>query len=254
MSFYRYVSCFRLSMVIERQKHGATAILVAVLLLLAGAGQAADRYPVQNLEQIRDAVREFVHRQNAELAAADDVEVGFVDPRLRLAPCPQALHLFFAEGSRPTGATTVGVRCLGPATWLIYVPTRVKLYRHIVVAARALPRKTVVREHDVKLLRRDVAGLTAGYLEDVSAAVGRVVKRPLTVGAILEPGALDNQRLVRRGEKVTIVARIGGLTVQMSGKALMGGAAGERVRVKNLSSGKVVEGTVSASGVVRVNL
>jgi flagella basal body P-ring formation protein FlgA len=40
----------------------------------------------------------------------------------------------------------------------------------------------------------------------------------------------------------------------MSGKALADGVAGQRVQVRNLSSRRVVEGTVVAPGLIRVSL
>ena len=42
------------------------------------------------------------------------------------------------------------------------------------------------------------------------------------------------------------------MNVVMQGEALSAGAAGERIRVRNLRSSRVVEGTVDAAGVIIV--
>jgi len=230
----------------------------AMLVLLVIVGNSTPAYArsvdntVQDLQVIRTSVRDFLFSHNGSLSTPDDVYVGLIDPRLRLSPCGDVLDLFLPAGSAAVGNTTVGVRCHTPAPWLIYVPARVRLYRPVVVTTRALPRKSVLAKTDIKVERRDVGGLTAGYLDDAAQAAGRVLSRPMAIGAIVDPRALENQRLVRRGDRITIIAKAGSLTVQVAGKSLMDGASGERIRVKNLSSGRVVEGSVTGSGMVSV--
>ncbi len=225
-----------------------SAVLVNGLVCgVTNAGAA-----VHDLDDVRAAVRAFLVANVGGIESPEQVEVGIVDPRLRLAPCGQPLKVFFSAGGAGAGNTTVGVRCLGPSPWLIYVPGRVNVYRNVVVTTRAIPRRSVIGEADVRLERREVSNQTAGYLEAPQLAVGRVARRPMSIGSVIEPAALRNRRLVRRGERVTILADTGRLVVQMKGKALMDGASGERVRVENLSSGRIVEGTVTASGQIRV--
>ena len=60
--------------------------------------------------------------------------------------------------------------------------------------------------------------------------------------------------LVRRGQRVTVLAQGRGIQVRTNGKALGDAAKGERVRVENTTSRRVVEGVAIADGVVRVNL
>ena len=59
--------------------------------------------------------------------------------------------------------------------------------------------------------------------------------------------------LVRRGQIVTLVAGGGPVEIRTTGKALADGAAGERVRVRNERSNRIVEGVVAEDGTVRVN-
>ncbi len=233
--------------------HWVTALIVAMCIgdgIVSHASTTA--YAVHDLDEVRKAVSEFLYSSNGSVASPDHVEVGVIDSRLRLARCGQPLKLFFSAGGATSGNTTVGVRCLGPSPWLIYVPGRIKVYRTVVITTRAVPRKTVVSKDHIKLEQRDVSNLTAGYLEETDQALGHVTRRPMPIGSVIEPAALEKQRLVRRGERVTILADAGRLTVQMKGKALMDGASGDHVRAKNLSSGRVVEGTVTAAGTIHV--
>jgi flagella basal body P-ring formation protein FlgA len=66
-------------------------------------------------------------------------------------------------------------------------------------------------------------------------------------------GALQADPVIRRGEVVTLVTSSGSFEVRAPGRALADAAAGERTRIQNLSSQKVVEGRVERSGAVRVD-
>ena len=66
---------------------------------------------------------------------------------------------------------------------------------------------------------------------------------------VLPPG---DERLVRRGDSVALVSRRGGVEVRVAGRAMADAGENERVSVENMSSRKIVQGTVAASGDVLV--
>jgi flagella basal body P-ring formation protein FlgA len=226
---------------------GAAASLC---LLLPAQGMAASE-PHQNIVH---AVRDFVLPQVEHSRDQVKIQVGPLDPRLRVAACQTGLQTFFPAGSRALGNTTVGVRCRGVHPWLIYIPVSVKVYQRVLVAARPLPRGTTLRRDDFKLEERDLSQLGSGYLTSPQEAVGRVLQRPLALGIVVSPKNVAAAELVERGQRITILAQAGSLQVRMAGKALMAGAAGERIRVQNLTSKRIVEGVVTAAGVVKVRL
>jgi flagella basal body P-ring formation protein FlgA len=57
---------------------------------------------------------------------------------------------------------------------------------------------------------------------------------------------------INRGEPVRMQLQVGGLSLNGQGLALESGAAGERIRVRNLSSQAVLEAEVVGPGLVRV--
>jgi len=62
---------------------------------------------------------------------------------------------------------------------------------------------------------------------------------------------LDGEVAVSGGQQVTLVCAVGGVEVMASGRSVDSGRIGERVRVMNLASRRVVSGVVEAPGVVR---
>jgi flagella basal body P-ring formation protein FlgA len=71
---------------------------------------------------------------------------------------------------------------------------------------------------------------------------------------VLTPAMLAAVPLVSRGQQVTLEAQTDGVHIRMGGEALAEAALGQRVRVKNLSSERVVEGVVRSDEVVEVSL
>jgi flagella basal body P-ring formation protein FlgA len=82
--------------------------------------------------------------------------------------------------------------------------------------------------------------------------VGLTAARPISGGAILTNQELVASKAVVRGQSVTLVANAGGMLVRMAGRAMNDGLVNQRVKVQNLSSGKVVEGIARSEQVVEI--
>jgi len=225
------------------------AAVVATLLwsatVLAG--------PVQSITSIQQAAEQFILN---EVTVSHDKQAvaraGHLDSRLRLSACDTPLETFLPDGGRTLGNTTVGVRCTGKTTWSLFVPVKVSIYETVVVAARPLSKGSVIGTQDLQLAKKDLAKLRAGYFTDTSEVLGKQVKRTVRHGAALTTPMVKNALQIKRGQRVSLVAGAGGIAVRMIGEALADGAAGDRIQVRNLSSKRVVEGTVLSPTTVQV--
>lgn len=92
----------------------------------------------------------------------------------------------------------------------------------------------------------------ADALRDPAALAGRVARRPLSMGRAIRAADLEAERMVRRGEAVTLVYGLGGLEVSTIGEALDEGGQGALVRVLNPATRLVRRGTVAGHRLVRV--
>jgi flagella basal body P-ring formation protein FlgA len=176
------------------------------------------------------------------------------DPRLRLAPCGVPLE---AEAMTATGGigarTVVAVRCGGPTRWAVMVPVTVETEVSVLVASRALPRGARPGLTDVQVVQRTLPGSADTYISNLEMLEGFHLSRPVAAGTALSRDLLAADPVVRRGESVTLVARQGGMEIRAPGRALADAAAGERIRVQNVNSLKVVEGRADNSGMIRVD-
>lgn len=231
-----------------------TLLVICALALPLQAAVAAPVEAIQSLESISSAARqrlETVARQNwgDDRAAQVEVTVHRLDPRLRLPACSVPLATEIPAAGRPLGSVAVNVRCADPA-WSLFVPGRVSVHRPVVVMAASRPRGAVLSASDLALEHRELGTLPAGYVADPAELVGKELRRPVQARAVVLPGMARAPELVRRGERVTLQAAAGGIAVHSEGEALNAGALGERVRVRNLSTRRVVEGTVGGDGLV----
>ena len=229
------------------------------LLLAAGsltasslrAGEAAWQPHREILQAARKRLDEVAAGQQA---SRFEVRVRRLDPRLRLRRCRHPLQTRLPEGARRRGATTVIVRCPGQDGWSIHVSGRIDIFDQVVVLARSLGRGEAITSDMLQVREQNTAQLRYGYFRQPREVVGRIAKRTLAAGTILTPGSVAAPLLVRRGERVTLVATRGAVSVRMQGEALRDGARGERIRVRNLRSKRIVEGEVVGRGVVKMTL
>jgi flagella basal body P-ring formation protein FlgA len=122
----------------------------------------------------------------------------------------------------------------------------------VLVAKHALVRGDVVDADTTELAERDVLQLGYGHLDDPARYAGARVVRPIIEGAAIAPTAIAAPLLVERGATVTLLARGNAIDVRATGVAVEDGSAGMRVRVRNASSGRTVDGIVDGPGLVLV--
>lgn len=222
------------------------ALIVALMLASVSALAQTSATP---LSSIQAAARKAVL---AQAAPGVEASADAMDPRLKLPACASPLQ---AEVPPPRGAVaSVAVRCEGPTPWTVYVAVRLRELRKIPVLVQAVSPNQVADASLFMLQIRDVAALPQGYLLSIEQAVGQRFRRGLSANAVPAPADLSPPRWVRRGDPVQLIGRAGAIEVRAEGRALADGLAGGRVRVENLRSRRVVEGVVSAPGLVEVQL
>lgn len=221
--------------------------LIVILFWLFGGG-AAEAAPHEPITSIRDAA---LQQARASTPAGAELEAGRLDTRLQLAACPAPLAARTASDSG--SALSVEVRCdaLG---WKLFVPVSVRVQVPVLIANRMLARGETPSAADLRVETRERGTLGPAWIGDVEQLQGRVLVRPLAAGSLLVPGAFAAAKVVQRGQAVTLISHSGSFQVRAQGKALADAAAGDRVRVENLSSRRIVEGEVLADGSVAVRL
>lgn len=117
-----------------------------------------------------------------------------------------------------------------------------------VIAAGTIRGQTLIMPSDIAVIE----GETPGALSSPAEAVGMEAAVNLYAGRPIRPGDLRPPAVVERNALVTIRYRHGGLVVVTDGRAMDRAAAGEPLRVLNLSSRNTVTAVAAAPGLVIV--
>ncbi len=223
------------------------------LLLCAGGGMAAAAQ-TESHQRILDTAQHFLAQQLKGRSGKTEIHLGTLDRRLRLAHCDAPLQGYLPAGGQLAGNTTVGVRCTGSHPWHLYVPARIAVLERVVISRGFLPRGTVLGSEHIIVAERDVTANGHGYVRDPADVLGKVLRQPVQDGRLLMPAMLTQAKLVKRGDEVMILSQGGSFEVRMRGSALADGAEGDRIRVRNLNSKRIVEGRINADGSIMVQM
>ncbi len=209
---------------------------------------------LQSLADVEHAAYIFTLAQAQARFNNPEITLTPMDKRLRLQNCEGGLEAFTNREMTSAGNVTVGVRCHHPVAWTVYLPLQIKVMQPMVVVARPVSGNHVLTEQDLRIEQRDIGSLRQGYMTNIAAVVGQQAKYSLGLGTVVQKNHLRPLNVVKRGESIVLVASAGTMEVRMQGTAMADAGVGDRVRVKNLSSERVVEGVVDAPGVVRVTM
>lgn len=229
--------------------------LAGALCVLPTASPAGDRGESTTQVDARQITRLVEHALLAQLrrqpAAADasriEVNVGALDSRLAFTGCAEPISVA-ADLDRLQARVNARVSCATPSPWAIYVPVELRVFRPVPIAARELQRGETVSEADIGEQERNVLAAGATTLVRRSEAVGQKVRRTIPAGSMLLATLLEQPVLVRRGDRINVDTVPGAISVRISAEALETARRGERVRVRNLQSGRVIDAVVTGDG------
>ena len=226
---------------------------VSILLSLFVAPAIAAAITSHPLADIKETAIKHVRANFASKESDIRISAKNLDPRLKLSLCEHDLQAHMPYANLRSTNTIVAVSCEGTQPWSLYVPVNIQIYREVAVASRPLPQGLILKTDDIEMQRMDVSQITGGYLADPNNAVGQLLTRPLQLGRPIMTSLLKAPLVVRRGQTITMLAKQSSFEVRSMGESLMDGAVGERIKVRNRRSKRIVEGVVAKNGLVFIN-
>jgi flagella basal body P-ring formation protein FlgA len=145
------------------------------------------------------------------------------------------------------------VRCNAEKKWSISTSAIIKTYQMVAVLSQPLQRGEIITRQHLSIEKRDVSNLREDFVTQIEQAENKQVTRQLNSGTILSLNNLAEPKLIKRGDKVVISTTKSEFSIRMSGVAMMDGAKGQLIQVKNQNSGRIISATVVEPGLVAVN-
>jgi flagella basal body P-ring formation protein FlgA len=133
------------------------------------------------------------------------------------------------------------------------VRLRIKKFADVLVATDKIGQHQSLGEQQFELKRTDVTSLREQPVVSFAELTGYRAKRNLRMGSILTTGALEPVPDIEVGGEVTIVFSDDWGNITVPGQVMETCRIGDRVRVKNLASGRIVLAMVISDKSVEVN-
>lgn len=224
--------------------------MLASLLFSLGVSAASAQW--QNHQAIVQVAQQAMETRIEQSEREISFKLTPLDRRLKLTECSDSLSAFFPSGAPLKSPTTVGVRCEGSVKWAIYLTATLSIFESVIVTKHAVATNTIITRSDVVLKRLDTSTLPVDYFTEAEQLDGYQTRRSIGAGTAIRKADVKPMHLVKKSGQVTILSRFNGISVSDQGIALSNGTRNQQIRVKNLSSNKIIKATVSETNVVRV--
>lgn len=129
---------------------------------------------------------------------------------------------------------------------------QINLYRQVLVAQTTIKKDESLVADQFAFSRRDVTTLTDPPILSTGELTGTRAVRPISQGKMLTQSLIAKEDLIKRGDRVTIEYSSGSFKVTAAGEATQPGSRGDLIRVKNISSNKIVSAEVQNEQSVKV--
>lgn len=211
-------------------------LLCTLLITVLGSALPAQAAPLE--QQVTRYLKKEVGRY-ARTVGSQDVTI-----QLKSLPgdndCDHPLQMSLNNPEQPVGRVGVSITCQRPQFWKARAYADVDVYLKLVTTTRLLNRDTPITARDLTRTRTSLRHLRQGYFIQAKAVIGQHSRRKIQPGTVLTPRMIEPAELIARDDVVTIVAKQPGFKASMKGIALENGHQGEKIWVRNLSSGKKV--------------
>lgn len=219
-------------------------------LALCAIMLATGSLPADEADAVAATAERFVRQQTQGLPGKVQLTVGKLDLS-HLPPCTTH-EAYLPPGTRLSGRTHIGIRCLAPNTWSVLLPVRIAIAGDYVTTARPLVAGQTVAPGDLNLATGDLASLPAGIVTDPQTAVGKTLRHSLGAGQPLRNDQLLAPLVIRQGQSVRVIVRGSGFAATAEGRALNNAAEGQLAQVR-MATGQTVSGIATANGSVEIS-
>lgn len=223
--------------------------ILVLALILANTTNATQS--LQSHEAIYETVKDFIE-QSISAPYEYEINVIPIDDRLTLPECAEPLEAYTTGDLTKVmgGRAAVGVRCNSGNKWSIFVSAVIKFFQEVPVLTQPVHRGDIITRQHFSFEKREISRPSEGFAVPPEQLENKQATRYLPAGAFLNPRTVAEPTLIKRGEKITISSSQPGFSVRMNGLAMMDGAKGQKIRIKNESSGRIISATVIEAGIV----
>lgn len=128
----------------------------------------------------------------------------------------------------------------------------IEAFTEIFVAAKDLSANQKISESDVRIEKRRITKPITNYLREPEKLRGLMLIKNVPNGSEITLDSFVSSVVIKSGDPVRVEAQSGKLKIVINGEARASGKIGDRIAVKNLQSGSILQAIVVDEGLVRI--
>ena len=152
------------------------------------------------------------------------------------------------------GDSSFTVRCYENGVFLNgkTVRARIEVLMDVVVSTKSLHRNVKIEHGDVRLIKRWFNRLPSNILSSLDAVVGMKLRANVKPNTEIKGNMVRSIPMIKRGKPVRIVFENGPMRITTIGVSEQDGMHGELIKVRNVSSKKVIYVRVTGNSLAKV--
>jgi flagella basal body P-ring formation protein FlgA len=133
------------------------------------------------------------------------------------------------------------------------IRVRIEILQEFVVSVKNLGRDSVISANDVSLQKKWVRSIPLNAISNMDEVVGKLLCVSIRPNTEISRNMLKEVTAVKRGKMVQIVLDSGAINITTMGLSEEDGAEGSFVKVRNISSNKIIYARVVGEAKVKVD-
>ncbi|MCP4744591.1 MAG: flagellar basal body P-ring formation protein FlgA [Desulfobacteraceae bacterium] len=213
------------------------------------------KYATVTSDMISKAVRKFIARKAPWKSSQLKVASVHCTKIVRVPKGKVSFKLTAPKKTDWLGAVAFNVliKVDGKTVRKLSATATIQVWSNVVFSAKPLGKDQPLKSSDVIIKKANLAAVPTGAVLKKKDVIGKRPRRAVAANSILRMNQFKKRHLIHKGDVVQVIAESGLLRIATQAKARENGEDGERIRIENLSSKKIVYATVMDAHTVKVD-
>jgi len=205
----------------------------------------------QDASRIESLIKQEIVRRTPSLEKAR-IEISFKNLKDLSGSAGKDYKLAYPDNMSLAGDAVIPVDVYMNADFMqrVNLRTSIKIFERVAVSTSRIRRGDLFSLKNIGYAERDTTHLPSNYITNTNKALGRQSSTFVPKGALILDWMPKESPAVRKGETVDLFKRTNGVFAKVRAVAVEDGYINGNIRVRNISSNKVIEGRVVSSGEV----
>lgn len=224
------------------------SLFFAFLLMIWGLGNAVAGQKVPKTTivispaKIRAAVNHYIIRQSPWNSKQLKVKRIKYNHSITVPVGKVSLEVSAPKHTDWLGAIpfTVNIKVNGRKITRLTVAANIEVWSNVVLTTKPLGRFQPIDADDIKVVKMDLARVPNNAVLIPEKVIGLRARRNIAANCILRKNQIEIPPMVKRGDIIQVVAESPTMKISVKGIAKQNGGEGDRIRVVNLKSKKII--------------